>query len=344
MTAKEAAIIVLKNAGKPLTLKEITNKILSEGLWKTESQKPMNTLSTTLRNHCDGDGGSSVFVLTAPNTFALRGVAESHKIAPKSHSDKFTFLKAAEHVLEQIANQKPMHYQDITDIAIEQGWLTTSGKTPKNTMNAYISKSINRFNEMKKDGKFTRYSPGFYGLTSWLGTGLSRAIKKKNLEVQKELLSHINKMDPTRVEKIVSDLLYAMGLEEVTLTKPSNDNGIDVIGFIQLDDVIRIKMVVQVKRWKNNVTRPVIHKLRGCIGNHAQGLLVTTSDFSKGAREDAKRLDSPQILLMNGKQFANLLTKHNLGVHRTEEHILEIDEEFLSANNVPSQNHPRKSC
>jgi restriction system protein len=53
-------------------------------------------------------------------------------------------------------------------------------------------------------------------------------------------------------------------------------------------DVIRTRMAVQVKRWKANVQSPTFQQVRGSLGAHEQGLIITTSDFSKGARAEAE--------------------------------------------------------
>ena len=38
---------------------------------------------------------------------------------------------------------KPLHYKEITKIALERGWLKTAGKTPEATMNAQLVVDIN---------------------------------------------------------------------------------------------------------------------------------------------------------------------------------------------------------
>lgn len=51
-------------------------------------------------------------------------------------------------------------------------------------------------------------------------------------------------------------------------------------------------MAVQVKRWKSNIQSTVVQNVRGSLGASERGLIVTTSDFSKGAREEAKRAEA----------------------------------------------------
>lgn len=56
-------------------------------------------------------------------------------------------------------------------------------------------------------------------------------------------------IDGSLVDACLS-LLAEMGSEIVEVTKLSGDGGIDVRGTLVVGDVVRIKMAVQVKKWK----------------------------------------------------------------------------------------------
>ena len=102
-------------------------------------------------------------------------------------------------------------------------------------------------------------------------------------------------------------------------------------GTLVVGDVVRIKMAVQVKKWKlkNNILAPVVQQVRGSLGAHEQGLIITTSDFSAGAIKEAAQPDKTPIALMNGEQLVMLLMEHGIGVHRSTPDLFEIDEEFV---------------
>jgi restriction system protein len=89
-------------------------------------------------------------------------------------------------------------------------------------------------------------------------------------------------------------------------------------------DVIRTHMAVQVKRWKGNVQAPTVQQVRGSLGSHDQGLIITTSDFSAGAREEAALLNKTPIALMNGTQLVTLLVEHGIGVRRTAHELIDV--------------------
>lgn len=83
---------------------------------------------------------------------------------------------------------------------------------------------------------------------------------------------------------------------------------------------------MQVKRWKRNVQSPAIQQVRGSLGAHEQGLIITTSDFSKGAKEEAERPDATPVGLMNGEQVVALLVENEIGVRRTPLQLIQLGE------------------
>ena len=120
-------------------------------------------------------------------------------------------------------------------------------------------------------------------------------------------------LSPEDFERLISTLLERMGFDNVTQTPLSGDGGIDVRGDLVVAGVVRIRMAVQAKRWTGNVGSPVVQQLRGSLGVHEQGLIITTSDFTAGAKEEAERPDASPVALMNGDQLARLLTRHEVG-------------------------------
>jgi restriction system protein len=119
-----------------------------------------------------------------------------------------------------------------------------------------------------------------------------------------------------------------LGFHDVTITGRSGDGGVDVRGTLVVGDVIRTRMAVQVKRWKANVQAPIVQQVRGSLGTHDQGLIITTSDFSAGARVEAERPNAVPVALMNGQQLVTLLIEHDLGVRRVAYNLIELAEAY----------------
>ena len=331
---------ILKSAGEPLHVAVITEKVISGGLWKSSGKTPEASFSARLYSDIKKKGEASAFVKVSSQTFALRNSSAKSNVAlavsvavektakPSSVSAGLSFIECAQKVLEESGVK--MHYKEITDKALQKGWLVTGGKTPEATMYAQVITKIKRQQKRGERPTFVQCGRGFLGLSQWMGKGLVFQIEQHNQKVRKALREQLLAMEPNEFEKLISQLLTKMGFERVEVTKPSSDGGIDVRGTLVVGDVIQIKMAVQVKKWKpkNNIQAPWVQQVRGSLGAHeqGQGLIITTSDFSAGAFKEAAQPDRTPIALMNGEQLVLLLMEHDIGVHRSTPDLFEIDE------------------
>ncbi|MHC1698887.1 MAG: HTH domain-containing protein [Geobacteraceae bacterium] len=343
MDVKTAVIQVLQQAGTAMHAKDIAERIMAVGLWQSEGKTPDATVSARLYSDIKNNGDNSPFVKVAPQTFALRNstkissgagpvpavVGEAPKPSPANAG--FSFTDCAQKVLEEFGGKKPMHYKEITKTALDKGWLVTGGKTPEATMYAQVITEIKRQQKRGERPRFVQHGRGYVGLSQWMGRGLAFQIEQHNNQVRKALRDRLLAMKPGEFEELISQLLAEMGFEMVEVTKLSGDGGIDVRGTLVVGDVVRIKMAVQVKKWKlkNNILAPVVQQVRGSLGAHEQGLIITTSDFSPGAVKDAAQADKTPIALMNGEQLVMLLMEYGIGVRRSTPDLFEIDEEFV---------------
>ena len=347
MDVKAAAIQVLQQAGTPLHAKDIAEQIMAGGLRQSEGKTSDATVSARLYSDIKSKGDKSPFVKVGPQTFALRDSTEISSSAapvpvvveepPKSSvaNAGFSFTDCAQKVLEEFGRKKPMHYREITEKALAKGWLVTGGKTPEATMYAQVITESKRQQKRGERPRFIQHGRGYVGLSQWMGHGLAFQIEQHNHQVRKALRERLLAMKPGEFEELISQLLAEMGFEMVEVTKLSGDGGIDVRGSLVVGDVVRIKMAVQVKKWKlkNNIQAPVVQQVRGSLGAHEQGLIITTSDFSSGAVNEAAQADKTSIALMNGEQLVMLLMEHGIGVHRSTPDLFEIDEESLVGGN-----------
>lgn len=331
MSAKDAAIHVLTAAGEPLSARELTDRMLAEGLWKTNGSTPHATVSAQIYTDIQRRGESSPFVKAGPNTFALRDGAELSIVEPKENSKthrRYSFTEAAEKVLERFGNKRPMHYRDVTAKSLELDWIATEGKTPEATMYAQILTEIRRHQKRGEQPRFVQHGGGYVGLSRWMGRGLAFEIEQHNKRVRQSLHKRLLNMDAYDFEELTAQLLIAIGFEDIEVTRRGSDGGIDVRGTLVVGDVIRTRMAVQAKRWKrkNRVQAPTVQQVRGSLGTHEQGLIITTSDFSSGARIEAERPNAVPVALMNGEQLVAILTQYEIGVSRRSHDLLELNE------------------
>lgn len=371
MSALDAVEVVLREMGKPLNYRELTQEILSRGLWHTSGKTPDATVRAQVGTDLAAHGEASRFQRTGPGTYALRvwglpdytgksgkGKSSAHvetgdtpvgevqgspssialdeaqpivlnaQQAPAIPRDGATsamsFTNAAAHVLKAYGTQQPMHYREITEKALAEGLIQTEGKTPAASLYAQILTEIKRQRARDETPRFAKHGRGYVGLSQWLGSGLAYDIARHNQEVQRRLLARLREMAPEAFEELIAELLVALGFEDVQLTSYRGDGGIDVRGTLVVGEAIRTRMAVQVKRWQNNVGATVVQQVRGSLGTHEQGLIITTSGFGKRAKAEAARADAVPVGLMDGRQLVQLLIDNEIGVVRKQYDLIEL--------------------
>ena len=166
------------------------------------------------------------------------------------------------------------------------------------------------------------------------------AIQQAESQIIKSLrgtmLERIGELSPTFFERLVIDLIVAMGYggsrDSVVqkLTK-SADEGID--GVVNEDALGLDAVYLQAKRYAvdNTVGRERIQQFAGAlVGQGAsKGVFVTTSSFSKQAIEYANKV--PQtIVLIDGVELTRLMVRYGVGVRieRTVD-IKRIDTDYF---------------
>ena len=165
---------------------------------------------------------------------------------------------------------------------------------------------------------------------------IDTAYTEINVALKDELLAKVLEASPTFFEKLIVDLLLAMGYggassEAGRHIGKSGDGGID--GVIDEDKLGLDIIYLQAKRYapENTVGRPEIQKFAGSlIGKGAnKGVFVTTSSFSGHAREYARNVPQ-RIILIDGEKLMSLMLEHNVGVRVNREiELKRIDEDFF---------------
>lgn len=153
--------------------------------------------------------------------------------------------------------------------------------------------------------------------------------------IAQELLSSVKFCSPEFFEKLVVDLLLNMGYggsrrDAGEAIGRSGDGGID--GIIKEDKLGLDTIYIQAKKWENTVSRAEIQKFAGALqGQQAKkGIFITTSSFSKGAREYANIIDS-KVVLIDGEILAQLMIDYDIGVSKIKSYDLKkIDTDYFT--------------
>lgn len=141
-----------------------------------------------------------------------------------------------------------------------------------------------------------------------------------------ELLERVKQCSPRFFERLVVDLLVAMGYggsrkDAGQAIGRSGDGGID--GIIKEDRLGLDVVYVQAKRWNDTVSRPIVQAFAGSLeGARARkGVLITTSQFSPQAVEYVSRIEK-KIVLIDGEQLAQYMIDHNVGVAEVTRYVV----------------------
>jgi restriction system protein len=134
-----------------------------------------------------------------------------------------------------------------------------------------------------------------------------------------DLLDRIMGCSPDFFEKLVVDLLVAMGYggsrrDAGKAVGRSGDGGID--GIIKEDKLGLDAVYIQAKRWEGTVGRPAVQAFAGSLmGNRAgKGVFITTSQFTREASDYVKAIQQPKIVLIGGEELAQFMIDHDIGV------------------------------
>ena len=159
-----------------------------------------------------------------------------------------------------------------------------------------------------------------------------RMVEAFNRSQREMLRERLENMDPYAFERLICDLLTEMGYEDVEVTQPSNDKGVDVKAVAQFG-ITTINEVIQVKRHRANIQRPVLDMLRGSLHRFKaqKGTIITTGDYGKGAKDAAFEMGAAPITLINGETLIDLLIQHEIGVKKKTVDYYEFDESAFQA-------------
>lgn len=167
---------------------------------------------------------------------------------------------------------------------------------------------------------------------------LEQAHQELQTSLADDLLEQIKRQTPEFFEKLVVELMLAMGYggwseQAGQATQHTNDGGID--GIINEDPLGLDTIYLQAKRYTENaVGRPDIQAFVGALEmkRARKGVFITTSRFSRDAVDYVNMIEK-RVVLIDGTQLAELMIRHNLGVTVKETYyIKDIDTDYFSDN------------
>jgi len=161
-------------------------------------------------------------------------------------------------------------------------------------------------------------------------------------EVEDDILTKVKAASPAFFEQLVIDLLLRMGYggsrkDAGKAIGRTGDEGID--GIINEDSLGLDVLYVQAKRWSNKtVGASDIREFVGALHGHRarKGVFMTTSVFSRDAREYIEKVDN-KVVLVDGHRLASLMFDHDVGVSEMRSYKLKrVDLDYFDEEDGPS--------
>lgn len=148
---------------------------------------------------------------------------------------------------------------------------------------------------------------------------ITEALEEIEDSLAAELLDQLQSSSPDFFEKVIVDLLLSIGYggdddNAGQVLGKSGDNGVD--GLINQDILGLESVYIQAKRYQSDstISSEAVRSFTGALNvQQAQkGLFVTTSSFSKSAKETAEKVPQ-RIVLIDGDTLSRLMIKHGDG-------------------------------
>ena len=173
--------------------------------------------------------------------------------------------------------------------------------------------------------------------TSTPEEAISEGIKTLESDLRSRLLASVLEQSPEFFEKLVLQVLKAMGYgsgneDSLQHVGKSGDEGID--GRINQDALGLDQICVQAKRYA--LDRPIDRmSIQAFIGSLAgqgvtKGIFITTSYFKGTAEEFVTRGSATKVVLVDGEMLIDLMLLHRIGTRVKETYeVFEIDQNYF---------------
>jgi len=142
--------------------------------------------------------------------------------------------------------------------------------------------------------------------------GLTVRLKAEEVtgdDLVEAIIDKLMDLNPREFEDFVKHLLSIVGFEAAT-TSYVGDKGVDVIGSLNMEGFANIKLRVQVKKTRSPIGIDEVLKIRGTLASDEHGAIVTLSNFTRQALQEAQSEKKKPIALIDGETLADLILKY----------------------------------
>ena len=127
-------------------------------------------------------------------------------------------------------------------------------------------------------------------------------------QAQEKIDTFLHAMDAYAFQRLVAELLKAIGYHVTWIAPPGKDGGVDILAYTDPLGTQGPRIKVQVKQQQKAVTEPDLKSFMANIGQHDSGIFVCTGGFTKDAEAYARSQESKRIMLVDSAKLVQLWT------------------------------------
>lgn len=127
-------------------------------------------------------------------------------------------------------------------------------------------------------------------------------------QAQEKIDTFLHAMDAYDFQRLVAELLKAIGYHVTWIAPPGKDGGVDILAYTDPLGTQGPRTKVQVKQQQKAVTEPDLKSFMANIGQHDSGIFFCTGGFTKDAEAYARSQESKRIMLVDSAKLVQLWT------------------------------------
>jgi restriction system protein len=139
-----------------------------------------------------------------------------------------------------------------------------------------------------------------------------------------QIEDYLGKLNPFDFQRLVSELLKAMGYFVTWVAPPGQDGGVDIIANTDPLGTTAPRIKVQVKRRADKTDVDTLKAFLSSLGDQDVGLFVCLSGFTKAAENTARSQEKRRITLVDLDRLVSLWIEHYKKLDETARRLLPL--------------------
>ncbi len=277
-TLQDATKEVLKHAKRPLSISEITTMLRAAGVLKGTRSKDEAEVRSQLIQDMLQRGRESAFVRVGNNTYALRYYSADGTKDDEIEGDVGK-VTDDQPVIGSLANGSGDSEATVREDMLQE--------TPKPPIREGLTRAVTTPVRLARNLA-------------------DETLPGQDRESSQALLRRIRSLSNQRFERFIVVFLASIGMTDVVVINRMRPGELDIHASLSIADITEVHFSIQALNWHRDIHGGDVQLLRGGmrIGDH--GLIVTTSDFQRGALEEANRQGAIPIAVINGERLVDL--------------------------------------